>query len=52
MCAAVSYLENNPHVFRYSWFQRRSDPNAELINADGSPTALGQVYASLPQTCR
>ena len=52
MRVAVPYLESNAHVFRYSWFSAGPIPNAELINADGSPTALGQVYASLPQNCR
>lgn len=52
MRAAIPYLENNPHVFRYSWFSAGPIPNAQLINADGSPTALGQVYASLPQNCQ
>jgi hypothetical protein len=27
-------------------------PSAKLVNSDGSPTALGQVYISLPQACR
>jgi hypothetical protein len=51
MRAAVPYLEANPNVFRYSWFSADPIPNAKLVNADGSPTALGQVYASLAQTC-
>jgi hypothetical protein len=51
MMAAIPYLEGNPNVFRYSWFSADPIPNAQLLNADGSPTALGQVYISLPQTC-
>jgi len=51
MRAAIPYLESNPHVFRYSWFSAGPIPNAELMNADGSPNALGNVYASLPQSC-
>ncbi|HLK90878.1 MAG TPA: glycoside hydrolase family protein [Polyangia bacterium] len=51
MRAAVPYLESNPHVFRYSWFSASPIPNAQLVNGDGSPTALGQVYISLAQTC-
>jgi hypothetical protein len=51
MKVAVPYLEGNPHVFRYSWFSADPIPNAQLINADGSPTALGQVYIGLPQSC-
>lgn len=51
MRAAVPYLESNPHVFRYSWFSADPIPNARLINSDGSPTALGQVYTSLARGC-
>ncbi|HTQ03754.1 MAG TPA: glycoside hydrolase family protein [Polyangiaceae bacterium] len=51
MRAAVPYLEANPHVFRYSWFSADPIPNAKLVAADGSPTALGQVYSGLPQSC-
>ncbi len=47
MRAAVPYLESNPHVFRYSWFSASPIPNAQLVNSDGSPTALGQVYIGL-----
>jgi hypothetical protein len=50
--AAVPYLEGNPRVFRYSWFSADPIPNARLVNADGSPTALGQVYVSLAQNCQ
>ncbi len=48
MRAAIPYLENNPHVFRYSWFSADPIPNAKIMNADGTPTALGNVYISLP----
>jgi len=48
---AIPYLEANPHVFRYSWFSAGPIPNAKLINDDGSPTALGQVYIDLPESC-
>lgn len=51
MREAVPYLESNPNVFRYSWFSAGPIPNAKLINDDGSPTALGSVYASLDQSC-
>jgi len=51
MRAAVPYLEANPHVFRYSWFSADPIPNARLVNADGSPTALGLVYRDLPGGC-
>jgi hypothetical protein len=52
MLAAVPYLEANPKVYRYSWFSADPIPNAKLINSDGSPTALGQVYMGLAQNCR
>jgi len=52
MRAAIPYLESNPHVFRYSWFSAAPIPNAVLMNGDGSPNALGQVYAGLTQSCR
>ena len=51
MRAAVPYLEGNPHVFRYSWFSASNIPNAQLLNSDGTLTALGQVYAGLPGAC-
>jgi hypothetical protein len=51
MRAAISYLESNPNVFRYSWFSADPIPNAKLVNSDGSPTALGSVYTGLPQAC-
>jgi hypothetical protein len=51
MRAAIPYLESNPNVFRYSWFSADPIPNAKLVNSDGSPTALGQVYIDLPQNC-
>jgi len=51
MRQAIPYLECHPSVFRYSWFSADPIPNAKLINSDGTPTALGQVYISLPSTC-
>ncbi len=51
MQAAVPYLENNPHVFRYSWFSASPIPNALLAASDGSLTDQGQTYVSLPQAC-
>jgi Glycosyl hydrolase catalytic core len=38
-------------VLRYAWFSADSIPNANLINSDGTPTALGQMYIDLPQNC-
>jgi hypothetical protein len=51
MRAALPYLEGNPNVFRYSWFSASPIPNGQLLNTDGSPTSLGQVYMGLAQTC-
>jgi Glycosyl hydrolase catalytic core len=51
MRAAVPYLEAQPNVFRYSWFSADPIPNGKLVNSDGSPTPLGQIYISLPANC-
>jgi hypothetical protein len=51
MQAAIPYLEGNAHVFRYSWFSASNIPNAVLQNGDGTLTALGATYVSLPQSC-
>jgi hypothetical protein len=52
MEAAVPYLESNPDVVRYAWFSAMPIPSAQLTNADGSLTALGSTYVSLPESCR
>jgi hypothetical protein len=52
MRKAIPYLETNSHVYRYSWFSAGPIPNAKLINDDGTPTALGNVYIGLDQSCR
>ena len=51
MRVAIPYLEANPHVFRYSWFSADPIPNAKIIQADGSPTALGRIYLGLDGNC-
>jgi hypothetical protein len=51
MREAIPYLEGKSDVFRYSWFSADAIPAARLINSDGSPTALGQVYIDLEQDC-
>ena len=50
MQEAVKYLENEPAVFRYSWFSARNNeiPNINLLGASGQLTELGQLYVSLP----
>ena len=52
MQAAVPYLEANPHVFRYAWFNASPIPNAALTSADGGLTDLGTTYVSLAQACQ
>jgi hypothetical protein len=53
MREAVPILEGRSDVFRYSWFSADPIPNARLLNADGSPNALGKIYLDLPRdpTC-
>ncbi len=50
MKAAVPYLEGSPYVQRYSWFSAGPIPNALLVDSSNAVTALGKLYASLPQT--
>jgi hypothetical protein len=52
MKAAIPWLESNPHIYRYSWFSASPIPNALLMNTNGTLTALGQVYVSLPAACK
>lgn len=49
MKEAIPILENEPLVFRYSWFATRvgSNPDISLLEANGTLTKLGQLYASL-----
>jgi hypothetical protein len=51
MQAAVPYLEANPHVARYAWFSASNIASAQLMNADGSLTALGTTYVGLAPSC-
>jgi hypothetical protein len=53
MQAAVPWLESNPHVMKYSWFNATAIPNALLADPDaGTLTDLGQTYVSLAQSCQ
>ena len=56
MREAVELMENDPMVFRYSWFAGRSTAidNVNLLGPSGQLTPLGELYASLPytQACR
>jgi hypothetical protein len=51
MQAAIPYLENNPHIYRYSWFSSTAIPNAMLADTSGTLTELGATYIALPQAC-
>lgn len=51
MQAAVPYLESNPDVVRYAWFNADPVPNARLTDADGGLTDLGSTYVGLPASC-
>ena len=50
MTDAVNYLENEPAVFRYSWFAGRNNeiPFINLLGSSGQLTELGKLYVSLP----
>ena len=49
MKEAIPILENDPIVFRYSWFATRvgNNPDISLLGANGTLTKLGQLYASM-----
>jgi hypothetical protein len=49
MRQAIPILDQDPDVFRYSWFSGDPLPDARLIDGAGNLTSLGQVYSSLPQ---
>jgi hypothetical protein len=49
MREAVPILEARADIYRYAWFSGDPMPDARLLNADGSFTALGQIYADLPR---
>ncbi len=54
MRAAVTILENDPQVFRYSWFSGRTSaiPNVDLLGGEGQLTELGDEYVGLPSVCQ
>jgi hypothetical protein len=49
MMEAIPILENDPIVFRYSWFATRVgiNPDISLLGANGTLTKLGQLYAAM-----
>jgi hypothetical protein len=52
MSDALTLLESDPKVFRYSWFTGRytSKPAISLLGADGGAlTPLGQAYVAFPE---
>ena len=52
MKAALDILENDPTIFRYSWFTGRwPDPSGvSLLGGDGQLTDLGNLYVTTPAT--
>jgi hypothetical protein len=48
MKEAIPILENEPIVYRYSWFATRvsNNPDINLLGTDGTLTKLGQLYAN------
>ena len=49
MMEAIPILENDPAVFRYSWFATRvgSNPDISLLAEDGVLTKLGRLYTNM-----
>jgi len=49
MKEAIPILENDPAVFRYSWFATRvgSNPDISLLGASGVLTKLGHLYLNM-----
>ncbi|MDZ7632957.1 MAG: glycosyl hydrolase [Bacteroidales bacterium] len=49
MMEAIPILENDPAVFRYSWFATRvgTNPDISLLGASGVLTKLGHLYMSM-----
>ncbi len=49
MKEAIPILENDPDVYRYSWFATRVsiNPDISLLGTDGKLTKLGQLYACM-----
>jgi hypothetical protein len=49
MREVIPFLENEPLVFRYSWFATRVNinPDISLLKANGTLTKLGQLYCSM-----
>jgi hypothetical protein len=53
LIGAVDYLENDPDVFRYSWFIGRGNgastyPYIDILGGDGELTELGEIYVNMP----
>jgi PKD repeat protein len=47
---AVSDFENDPDIYRYSWFAGRSssNPSVSILGGDGVLTSLGTAYIGAP----
>ncbi|MBN2485738.1 MAG: discoidin domain-containing protein [Bacteroidales bacterium] len=50
MKESIPYLEQDTNIFRYSWFATRvgSNPDLDLLGANGKLTKLGKLYATMP----
>jgi len=49
MKEVIPFLENEPLIFRYSWFATRVNinPDISLLKANGTLTKLGQLYTRM-----
>jgi Glycosyl hydrolase catalytic core len=50
MVDALTFLENDPRIYRYAWFSGRTSAirNASLLAGSGVLTALGDAYVNAP----
>ncbi|AJQ96631.1 hypothetical Protein YC6258_04599 [Gynuella sunshinyii YC6258] len=55
LATTTRWLENNPNVYRYSWFIGRGNgkdvfPFLDILDGDGELTPLGGLYTHIPAT--
>lgn len=54
LASTVRWMENNPNVYRYSWFIGRTDggpsafPYLDILAGDGQLSPLGGLYTAIP----
>ena len=50
MVDALTFLENDPRIYRYAWFSGRTSAirNANLLAGSGVLTVLGDAYVNAP----